>query len=374
MKSPSRSWIICFGAIIVAVGAALATGCASKHPSTPAPGSATRTYRMGFSSFPPRPDFAVALQNIQMWTMRADAAIEHIEPPWDSLLAGADPVRLIQNDKLSLVQYYRAHGLTVTIELDPTNGLDRASDATLLRDRGHSITEPAVQALFIAYALAVDSLLTPNSLGLASETNLVRAAAPDSFYRALVSLAQHTADALAAAHVRHPRANLPVLYTSVQVETAWGRFGGSGSYQGISRDLADFPFGTVLGLSSYPYLGGFAEPEDLPADYFARIAHEAGRPVMVVEGGWASASRGTFTSSPAKQARDVRRMASLLDAAGAIGWYQLDFADLQLSAYPPQPAGSILPLFASLGLVDTTFTSKPALAPWDSVYKRTRVN
>ena len=374
MKSPSRSWIICFGAIIVAVGAALATGCASKHPSTPAPGSATRTYRMGFSSFPPRPDFAVALQNIQMWTMRADAAIEHIEPPWDSLLAGADPVRLIQNDKLSLVQYYRAHGLTVTIELDPTNGLDRASDATLLRDRGHSITEPAVQALFIAYALAVDSLLTPNSLGLASETNLVRAAAPDSLYRALVRLAQHTADALAAAHVRHPRANLPVLYTSVQVETAWGRFGGSGSYQGIVRDLADFPFGTVLGLSSYPYLGGFAEPEDLPADYFARIAHEAGRPVMVVEGGWASASRGTFTSSPAKQARDVRRMASLLDAAGAIGWYQLDFADLQLSAYPPQPAGSILPLFASLGLVDTTFTSKPALAPWDSVFQRTRLN
>ena len=306
--------------------------------------------------------------------MRADAAIVHIEPPWDSLLAGADPVRLIQNDKVSLVQYYRDHGLTVTIELDPTNGLDRASDARLLRDRGHSITEPAVQALFIAYALAVDSLLTPNSLGLASETNLIRAAAPDSLYRALVSLAQHTADALAAAHVRHPRANLPALYTSVQVETAWGRFGGSGSYQGISRDLADFPFGAVLGLSSYPYLGGFAEPEDLPADYFARIAHEAGRPVMVVEGGWASASRGTFTSSPAKQARDMRRMASLLDAAGAIGWYQLDFADLQLSAYPPQPAGSILPLFASLGLVDTTLTSKPALAPWDSVYKRTRVN
>jgi len=92
---------------------------------------------------------------------------------------------------------------------------------------------------------------------------------------------------------------------------------------------------------------------------------------MVVEGGWTSASVPGLQSSLEVQARYVRRQAELLDAADVTAVFQLTFTDLDVSAYP-QPPGSILPLFAALGMVDTQLRPKPALAAWDSVFARPR--
>jgi len=348
----------------------LAPGCSKHHPT--APGAPPRTYLMGFSGIAPRPDLAIAIQAIQMWAARADVAIQHNEPPWDSLLAGVPADTLVRRHELSLMQYYRlVAGLKIIYEIDPTNGLDRSADSHPLVVAGRSITEPAIQALFRAWATAVDTIVHPDYLGLASETNLVRSAAPAPLYAAMKAMANATAESLLALHARRGDAP-PVLYASVQVETAWGRLPPAGSYVGIATDLADFPFAGVFGLSSYPYLGGFAEPEDVPADYYARIANEAGRPVMVVEGGWTSASLASagVTSSPAKQARFLRRQAQWADAAHAIGLCQLTFTDLALSTFPPQPPGASLVLFASLGLVDSVLTPKLALGAWDSTFVR----
>ncbi len=136
--------------------------------------------------------------------------------------------------------------------------------------------------------------------------------------------------------------------------------------------MADFPFAQEFGLSSYPYLAGFAQPEDVPADYFARVEQEVGRAVFASEGGWPSASVGAVVSSPALQARWIRREPALLEAAHATAWFQLTFADLAGSVTGTQPPGSILPLFAHLGLVDTLLAPKPALGPWDSTFARPR--
>jgi len=160
------------------------------------------------------------------------------------------------------------------------------------------------------------------------------------------------------------------LYVSVQVETAWGR--PSGPYQGIAQDLADFPFVEALGLSSYPYLGGFADPESIPLDYYSRIPQGTTLPVLVVEGGWPSVSVGSVVSSPAEEARYITRQERLLDSARAKGVFQLTFYDLDLRGFPPLPPGSILPLFTHLGLADSAMQAKPALAVWDGVFRRPR--
>jgi hypothetical protein len=89
----------------------------------------------------------------------------------------------------------------------------------------------------------------------------------------------------------------PQLFVSAQVETAWGRLQGGG-YAGIAQDLADIPYIDCLGLSSYPYLGGFADPESLPLDCYARLRAESARPVLVVEGGWTSISLGAVVARP----------------------------------------------------------------------------
>jgi hypothetical protein len=248
-----------------------------------------------------------------------------------------------------------------------SNGLARDKEAPELVAAGRSITEPAIQRLYRDYVVAIVDVVRPTHIGLAAETNLIRAAAPRAVYDAVVKMTNDASSDLRA------RGGTTPLYVSVPVETAWGRLAGSGSapYVGIDADLRDFPFIGALGLSSYPYLTGFASPEAIPNDYYSRIPGSRTLPLMVVEGGWSSASVGGFQSSPEIQARYVRRQSKLLDNARASAVFQLTFTDLDLSAAPPPP-GSILPLFAALGLVDTQLRPKPALVVWDSVFARRR--
>ena len=154
---------------------------------------------------------------------------------------------------------------------------------------------------------------------------------------------------------------------SVQVETAWGVLGGTGPYAGVERDFTDFPFVQLLGLS-YPYFS-FARPEDLPTNYYSRLLNSRTLPVMVVEGGWTDSSAGNVSSSPELQAHYVTRHAQLLDAISARGVIQLLFADIDLASYP-QPVPPNLPLFTYIGLTDSDFQAKPALAVWDTLFAR----
>jgi len=350
------------GLALLLLCAALASGC--DGPEHPPASGAPRTYRMGFSAIPPTNDFATLLLALEMWSRRADGAILHVSPPWEGLIAGIPADSLVRGNELGLANYYRAKGLDVVVVLDLTDGLNRAQEAPALLAAGRSLTEPVVQQMVRSYAVAMDTLIHPSRMAFAAETNLIRVAATPAVYAAVVQAAN-----AAAADVR---AHDPSVRegVSIQVEVAWGRLGaGPATYVGVAEDLADFPFAQDIGLSSYPYLAGFAEPEDVPIDYYRTVADEVARPVLLVEGGWASASLGSIASSPAEQARWIAREAELLDRAGAVGWYQLTFTDLALSAFP-QPPGSVLPLFTTLGLVDTTLAPKPALEKWDEVFAR----
>ncbi|MEO6463388.1 MAG: hypothetical protein ABIP29_09955 [Candidatus Eisenbacteria bacterium] len=359
--------------LALTLGLTACAGCGGRSDPTgpaPGPGTPTRTYRMGFSGIPPRPDLAQGVAAIQMWSVRSDGAILHLEPPWDSLLAGVPAETLLVREQKPLAEYYRARGLDVVVTLDATDGLNRAAEAPGLVAAGRSLGEVAVQAAYRAYAVAVNDLLQPSRLGFAAETNLIRAAASPGLYAAVVSAANG-----AAADVRARDAGVR-LYVSVQVEVAWNRLAspapppGAPTYVGVAQDLADFPFAQDIGLSSYPYLGGFSEPEQVPLDWYRRVRDEVARPVLVVEGGWTSGSVGGSNSDPARQARWWRRNLTLADQAQAVGLYQLTFTDLDLASFPPQPPGSILPLFAQLGLVTADLAAKPALAVWDSAFAR----
>lgn len=320
---------------------------------------------MGFSSIPPRPDLNVAIAAIDLWSRRADAAIISREPPWTELLKGADPDALVAKDDGPLADYYRSKGHALWVYLDPGNGLDRAGESDGLRSAGRSLTEPAVQQMFRRYAIAMDRHLRPEHLGLALETNLIRSLSSPALYAAVRQVANDTARDIRA------RDGAVALSVSVQVDRAWGRLGGGGSFEGVAADFADFAFIQELGLSSYPYLAGFAQPEQIPVDYYSRLVADRPVPVMVTEGGWTSASLGTIASSADTQRRYIDRQGQLLDAARATAVFQLTFTDLDLAAFP-QPPGSILPLFASLGLVDVNLLPKPALAAWDEAFARPR--
>jgi hypothetical protein len=286
------------------------------------------------------------------------------EPPWDSLLAGRAPDSLIRNNQLGLANYFRSKGLNrIVVSVDPTNGLDRASDSAPLVAAGRSLTEPAIQLLFRAYVTAMDTLIHPDYLCVASETNLIRALAPYSLYAAVVQVANSAYNEVRS---RDPSVH---IFTTVQVETAWGRLGGTGPYVGIATDRIDFGFAQVLGLSSYPYLGGFTSPDSLPEDYYSRLTTDASLPGMVIEGGWSSDSTITPTWNVENQRSYIAREAQLLDRAAAIGWFQITFADLDRVSLGLPPSAAP---FTSLGMVDIDLNPKPALSAWDAEFARPR--
>jgi hypothetical protein len=76
-----------------------------------------------------------------------------------------------------------------------------------------------------------------------------------------------------------------------------------------------------------------------------------------------------FSSSPEMQARYIAHQSNLLDEANAIAVFQLSFTDIDVGSFP-KPVPAILPLFATLGLVDVKFKPKPALATWDKIFAR----
>ncbi len=324
------------------------------------PSGPTRSYRMGFSPLPPKNDQSTVLPTLEMWTQRADAGIMHVQLPWAAMLAGSTATAEVMKDPLQVANYYRGKGLQVVVTLDPTDGLNRAAEAPELVAAGRSLTEPAIQLLYRQYAAAIVAQIHPEYLGLAAESNLIRAVAPAALYGAVKAV---TNAAAAEIHAQSPATK---LFVSVQVETAWGLLPQAGGYQGIATDLADFPFMQAIGLSSYAY-AAYPEPEQLPLDYYKRVAGTSGLPVMVVEGGWTSASVSTVVSSPEKQRRYVQRLAQLLDESEALYVFQLTFTDLDLSGFP-QPLPPNLGFFAYLGLVDVNLNPKPALQVWDSLF------
>ncbi len=339
----------------------LAAGC-HKHSSAAVAG---RSYRMGFATSAPRPVLNLILESLDLWTQHADAAIISTEVPWDSLISGEDPVAYVTDNYVQLAGIYRSKDMKLWVYIDPENGLNRASDSYPLVALGKSIAQPAVQQVYRRFVVVMDSVLRPDHLGLALETNLVRLAAPDSIYAGVKAAAN-----AAAADVRVVDGQVP-LSVSVQAEVAWGKLGGT-SYVGVAQDFTDFPFLQELGISSYPYLGGFPVPSAIPLSYYSQLGSGHSVPVFVSEGGWSSASLINpatglaVTSSPAVQAAYIDRQGQLLAQAHAIGVFQLTFTDLDLSGWGSMDSAELYP-FAFLGVVDSSFNPKPALAAWDSL-------
>jgi hypothetical protein len=323
---------------------------------------ATRSWKMGFFPTPPRPDTTIALQGIDRFSERAELLWVQQELPWTDLLAGMTPDAILDRDSVPLVNYCRAKGLRLGFMAELNDGLSRAEEAPQLRALGRSIAEASVQQVYRQYVLAVAAKLQPDVIGVAAETNLVRAAAAPALYAALVKAANDCAIDLRMANVSAP------IFVTVQAETAWGVLGSSLPYAGVDVDFADFPFTQMLGISSYPYFG-YAQPEDIPGNYYSRLLNGRSLPVLVTEGGWTSAGVGSTPASPDAQARYLRKQGDLLDSVSAEGVVQTLFADIDLSSIPP-PVPPTLPAFAAIGLTGSDFAAKPALAVWDGLFAR----
>src|ERR1051325_4982412 len=245
--------------------AGAAVVCKPEDGSTSPTSSVTpRTFRMGFSALPPRLTNESVLATVDAWSKRGDAALMHISVPFKALLTGTSATAYVNASDLPLETLYRGKGFPIIYVVDITDGLNRALEAPELVAMKRSITEPAVQLAYRQYVQAVVSLIRPEYLGLAAETNLIRVAAPAPLSAALVQMTN-----AAAADVRAVGGTQPTLFVSVQADVAWGP--PPAAYSGVETDFRDFPFNKVLAISSYPYFF-YPDPDQVPLDYYARLA------------------------------------------------------------------------------------------------------
>jgi hypothetical protein len=326
----------------------------------------TRTYRMGFQNSAPRVDnINLFLQSLDIWTKRADAAIINTEVPWAKLLAGENNVQYVIDNYKVLVDFYRSKNFKLWIYIDPQNGLDRTADAVELVAAGKSIAQPEMQKIYRRFVVVMDSLFKPEHLGLALETNLIRGAATSAIYQGVKKAAN---DAAADVKSKNSSAKLSI---SIQAEVAWGKLQGA-PFEGIEKDLSDFPFLQELGISSYPYLS-FDKPSDIPLNFYSKLVEGKNFPVFISESGWSSQSVTTparsFVSSVQTQVDYVTYHAQLLDRVNAIALFQLPFTDIDINGIPPTVPSNIN-YFLYLGLVDTQLKPKPALISWDATFAR----
>lgn len=337
-------------------------GCSKKDEI-----STDRTYRMGFQNSAPRFDnINLFVQSLDLWTQRADAAIISIEVPWGDLLGGMTAQKYIADHFVDLVKYYRSKKLNLWVYVDPANGLNRATDAGALVKINKSIANSDIQLVYQKFVLAMDSMLMPEHVGLALETNFIKASSPTQIYDGVKKIANETASKLKA---RGSKAKLSV---SIQADHAWGLFTDK-KYKGIDQDIIDFQFVEELGISSYPYFF-FDKPQDIPADYYSKLMAGKSLPTFISEGGWTSQGFVSFNNaiinaSTSKQADYMIRQSELLKSVNATAWFQLVFTDIDTSAIPTGVDPTIQ-YFVSLGLVDINLKPKESLTQWDTIFKR----
>src|SRR5687767_16040537 len=118
-----------------AVALATIIGCASAAEPIR---TMTRTYRMGFSSLPPRLTVPEVLRTIDSVGRHADGALMVVDVPWKALLEGTVASQLVRRDNLPVAQLFRQHGLPLVATVEPAHGLDRRAESEALVALGRS--------------------------------------------------------------------------------------------------------------------------------------------------------------------------------------------------------------------------------------------
>jgi len=317
---------------------------------------------MAFSFVPPRQTVPDVIRTIDEFSSHADAVIDHRDVPWAKLLAGTTPEAFIASDMQGLYDYLATKHLVTDIMLEPADGLDRTKEARELIAAGKSMADIDVQENYVAFAVAVARRFHPQYMGLGSEVNVLLDTLPASARAGLIRMC---AEAAAQIKTVSPKTK---VYVSVQTEYAWGKLIGDVPFRGVEGTFTSFPFTEVLGVSTYPYFA-WPTPADVPSNYFNRMKGTRTIPIVIDEGGWTSGTAGTIQSTDARQAEWITKLCSLADKSNALSIGQLTYTDLDLTGIGGTD-GTTLSLFSHLGVTDTQWHAKPALAAWDAQFKR----
>jgi hypothetical protein len=258
--------------------------------------------------------------------------------PWDAFEAGNPPppewVALMD----SLASSARATGKPVFLSVTMLNGGRRELAAKTVIDSGqvksqdgwsspcydfHSAPDAsAVEQGYLRYVAWMIDEFSPRWLNVAIEVNLFFEKCPAAV-DGLVAVANAAYDAAKA-----KRADL-IVFPSFQIDHLYGYSTDSCPSPSQRSTCFDAAYAQIaplkrdrFAMSTYPMLGQFQTPNDLPIDWFTRGASRGGERPLVAETGWDSSSivvqlRGGACASvlTGTEADEAAYLGRVLDAA-----------------------------------------------------------
>lgn len=323
----------------------------------------------GFFPSPPEATLESVLNHYTMLGEHADFVLLQHSIPWEEFARGVDGQSQDRTDIDNSVILARQNGLDTVFVVDPLNGLNRREFFGLPEDWPAEFANPDVRAAFTNFTLWIVREYQPSYLGLASEINTYADAHPDDFPHFL-SLYQEVYDRVKA---EAPDTQVFVTFqwedlNNLMPTAAEGRAAYDTNWDQIE---AFEPQLDLWVISSYPFVA-FQSGADIPADYYASLLDRTDKPLAVAEGGYTSKPIGPFPGEPQDQVDYLNAIDTQLGERLSF-WVYLLLSDFSLDSYAEMMRAQgqsdvdieTLGMFASVGLLESDGTPKPAMDIWD---------
>ena len=264
---------------LLAIGLALAA-CSDGGPSEPTPTTLpgpSRSFDMGFSSLPSELPAENYGDTFELAASAGEVILIQRVPPWEALMANGlfpsdEVVRTTQRE----TELAEEHGLDLFVAIDPTDaseGRRQLAGLPAARPRA-GLRDGAARRAFVPHAPVGAVNDQPKYLALGVEINSYEAQNPEDFEQ-FVTLYH---EAYAAVKELSPET---LVFPTFQLEELHGLLPANDPRPSQWSLIRQFqPNLDLLAVSTYPGLA-FSNPDEIPANYYTRLASYTIRPIVI---------------------------------------------------------------------------------------------
>ena len=353
-------WIALACAIIAALAAA--PGCGGDD-DTRDPAGEPRSFMLGFSSLPRELNAEAYGEAIEFAGQHGEVLLVQRMVPWEDFRPGAQVSGDLAENTAAELAAIDAAGLEVFFAIDPTDGATgRDRLVELPADMaGRRFDDPEVRAAYASYAEYAARNYRPAWMALGVEMNLYYERNQDDFenFKSLYN------EVYALVKEVSPETRITVTF---QYEDLQGILPREDEHFASWHLVRAFePNIDFIGISTYPSLA-FADPGQLPENYYSQLTAFTSKPIAFADMGWASSGPGGLSGDA--EAQQTAFLERALSEAEDLGMpFAVWFAIWDLSYAQDTPFA----VFQDIGLRRADDTEKPAWATWDSAVLRPHV-
>jgi hypothetical protein len=344
---------------LLSITCAVTAACNSDDGDDPQSNGAPRSVMLGFSSLPRELNADAYADAIEFAGDHGEIVLIQREVPWADFVPGATLSDDLAEQTDSERDAVSDADLALFFAIDPTDSATGRDRLGKLPENlaGRRFDDPDVRAAFRSYAEYVALNYEPDYLALGVEMNLYYEK-NKADWEAFLSLYRETYAIVKAAS---PDTQITVTLQYEDLQGILPREDAHFVDWQLIRALDPVDF---VGISTYPGFA-FADPSQVPADYYRQLTAFTEKPIAIAETGWASREQaGVISGSEEQQAAFLERV---LEDAEALS---MPFAIWFAIWDPAYARGTASSAFEHVGLLTTDETEKPAWGAWDEAARR----